>query len=539
MNISLRTVVTIMLITTVDYCKARECLRANSADSLPRFQNPGRNAPRIEVNPIQVIIKSYKFHCCGKVGGWSAFLEASGGEVYSIKFQIWRPMSSNRFVKIGENSFPLLTFANNPNTNSDIEKIPANSEQLDFQPGDVVGYYLEQEDGGTNVGLKFDSRDFNLEELWYATGNSELQNECLLEVGNAGDLSMSTSLGPIISVSLATTVNGNCPSTFTSTLVCPTSTSSSIFLTTTYTTTIHTGAALEISSTSVSMETLGQISTAFSTSKIPKPTTTNTGIKSTPVSMETMLPTLLGQISTAFSTSRIPKPTTTNTGIKSTPVSMETMLSTLLATREMPTETHTTPLTVFIESSNHPIMTSKNLLATPIALPTLPNQNVNVGLHVGMTVAMLVLALLVTLAVILVCIVMKKRGNIPKGGVNLNTSDQRTSTTIQDRYSTIDLSTDPQTEQNVSYGQVIDTSRQSEIYSYPSNPFIVEYDYPRLSCPDYYVNEGMGGPAVMRMTENKAYTKTRELQHLEPIAEDETYIYTYTHQVSSANAVDK
>ncbi len=92
------------------------------------------------------------------------------------------------------------------------------------------------------------------------------------------------------------------------------------------------------------------------------------------------------------------------------------MLSTLLATREMPTETHTTPLTVFIESSNHPIMTSKNLLATPIALPTLPNQNVNVGLHVGMTVAMLVLALLVTLAVILVCIVMKKRGNIPKGG---------------------------------------------------------------------------------------------------------------------------
>ncbi len=182
--------------------KARECLRANSADSLPRFQNPGRNAPRIEVNPIQVIIKSYKFHCCGKVGGWSAFLEASGGEVYSIKFQIWRPMSSNRFVKIGENSFPLLTFANNPNTNSDIEKIPANSEQLDFQPGDVVGYYLEQEDGGTNVGLKFDSRDFNLEELWYATGNSELQNECLLEVGNAGDLSMSTSLGPIISVSL-------------------------------------------------------------------------------------------------------------------------------------------------------------------------------------------------------------------------------------------------------------------------------------------------------------------------------------------------
>ncbi len=65
----------------------------------------------------------------------------------------------------------------------------------------MVGYYLEQ-DGGTNVGLKFDS-SFNVEKLWYATGNSDLQNECLLEVGNAGDLSMSANLiGPIISVSL-------------------------------------------------------------------------------------------------------------------------------------------------------------------------------------------------------------------------------------------------------------------------------------------------------------------------------------------------
>ncbi len=127
-------------------------------------------------------------------------------------------------------------------------------------------------------------------------------------------------------------------------------------------------------------------------------------------------------------------------------------------------------------------------------------------------------------------------------GVNQNRSDQRTATTIQDQYSTIGVSTDPQTEQNESYGQIIDTSRQSEIYSYPSNPFIVEYDYPKtvmpydLSCHDYYVNEGMGGPAEMRMTENKAYIKTREPQPLEPIAEDETYIHM---EVSSASAVEE
>ncbi len=103
-------------------------------------------------------------------------------------------------------------------------------------------------------------------------------------------------------------------------------------------------------------------------------------------------------------------------GISSTIVSMETLLPTVFATSEMHTKTHTTPQTVLIESSNHPIMTTKSVLATPIEHPTVPIQNVNVGLHVGITVAMLVLALLVTLTILLVCFVMKKRGNRPKGG---------------------------------------------------------------------------------------------------------------------------
>ncbi len=86
--------------------------------------------------------------------------------------------------KIGENSFPSLILTRL------IEEIPANSEQLNFQPGDVVGYYLE-DNINQNGGLQFDS-GFTSEELWYATGNPDLQNDNLLEVGNAGDLSMFT-----------------------------------------------------------------------------------------------------------------------------------------------------------------------------------------------------------------------------------------------------------------------------------------------------------------------------------------------------------
>ncbi len=132
------------------------------------------------MNPIQVIIKSYEFHCCGKVGGWTAYVEPGGNghtNAYS-KFQIWRPTSesSASYIKIGENSFFPATL-----TNSYIAATPLPSQQFDFQPGDVGGYYLE-DNRNQDRGLQFDST-FTSEELWYATGNSNLQNESLTGSG--------------------------------------------------------------------------------------------------------------------------------------------------------------------------------------------------------------------------------------------------------------------------------------------------------------------------------------------------------------------
>ena len=117
--------------------------------------------------------------------------------VYTITFQIWRHISGDRYVKTGENTIPSVRLSNNRIK----EEIINSTEQLHFQPGDVLGYYLEQ-DGDSNGGLQFDN-SFTQEELWYTTGNSGLQNECRLEISSGGDLSLSTSLGPIISVSLS------------------------------------------------------------------------------------------------------------------------------------------------------------------------------------------------------------------------------------------------------------------------------------------------------------------------------------------------
>ena len=187
-----------------DFSAAQDCVRANGGDSLPSFGDPGNSVPSTDINPIQVIIKSYQFHCCGKVGRWAAYVQPGGGNhedgVYNIKFQIWRPTSGDSYVKIGENSFPEVQLIDGSGGEIN-EEVQSSSEQLHFQPGDVIGYYLDQNSRDPNGGLQFD-RDFNREELWYTTGNSDLQNECRLDISSGGDLSLSTTLGPIISVSL-------------------------------------------------------------------------------------------------------------------------------------------------------------------------------------------------------------------------------------------------------------------------------------------------------------------------------------------------
>ena len=118
--------------------------------------------------------------------------------IYIIKFQIWRHTGGNSYVKIGENSIPRVE----PNPNGAISKrVQSPNEQLHFQPGDMFGYYLEQTGTKNDGGIQFDE-SFTQEELWYLTGNSDLQNECRLDISTGGDLTSFTSLGPIISVFL-------------------------------------------------------------------------------------------------------------------------------------------------------------------------------------------------------------------------------------------------------------------------------------------------------------------------------------------------
>ena len=161
-------------------------------------------------NPIQAIITSYRFKCCGVITEWRASIELSSDEranTCTITFQVWRPDTTSLvdtyscYNKVGWNDFSFNPLLNHGSADEGIVKmtVPEN-ERIEVQPGDVVGLHLESCEGkiryGTNLNLS--------EEVWYVTGptaSGSLSN-CSLSVGPNHTLSSFTSHAPLITATV-------------------------------------------------------------------------------------------------------------------------------------------------------------------------------------------------------------------------------------------------------------------------------------------------------------------------------------------------
>ena len=145
---------------------------------------------------------------------WGAFVASSGGGnengYYSITFQVWRPNSRSPvdvdgcYTMMGSNHFPSIIL----DSDGRVRETPLASERIDVQPGDVIGFYLSGTDNGNN-GIQFAKDDDNVipyteETVWYATStiNSGNNPSCPFPVGVDGTLSFSTSVAPLITVSV-------------------------------------------------------------------------------------------------------------------------------------------------------------------------------------------------------------------------------------------------------------------------------------------------------------------------------------------------
>ena len=165
-----------------------------SVDNLPVFEelrdHISRNGIRPERDRFQAIVPAYTFQCSGRVTEWTACVEPGGSanEQYYIQFQVWRPTGNTDgcYTLVGYN-IPLhdanaavngtMTeeesmegsssetarqsiietegFLSPPGDSSDplnhcVELSVRDSEQLEVQAGDVVGYYVDRPGPGSD-----------------------------------------------------------------------------------------------------------------------------------------------------------------------------------------------------------------------------------------------------------------------------------------------------------------------------------------------------------------------------------------------------
>ena len=92
----------------------------------------------------QVIVPNARFNCNGRITSISVSMIERHGTDYPL-FQVWHPtlLNSSTYSKIGEVQLPsgnFVSVSRNKNYHSATVRLN-NSSQIEFQSGDVIGYY--------------------------------------------------------------------------------------------------------------------------------------------------------------------------------------------------------------------------------------------------------------------------------------------------------------------------------------------------------------------------------------------------------------
>ena len=170
---------------------------------------------------------------------WGACLQPSGiNEQYYLQFQVWRPTGTEGcYELVGYNEPPMDDSQDSTNHEDDIlsgilnpvdrcvELTVRENEQIDFQPGDVVGYYVDRfkdnedrDDGGIqwiedNEVVVHYRDGLSREDIksQYAL-NGPNPTECGFQASDSDSytLSASSSRAPVISLSLGNSYFFSC-----------------------------------------------------------------------------------------------------------------------------------------------------------------------------------------------------------------------------------------------------------------------------------------------------------------------------------------
>ena len=152
---------------------------------------------------------SYKFDCnqtytCGNITAWGVdvFRDSLHRSLYVLDFQVWRPSPiTGCYNLVGNNRFTSVS----PSSGVAVVT-PSPQDYVQFQPGDVLGFYVEGASAPTDGVVILTSPSSEL--VWYAsiapTIASSQNGDCPYSVGRSGILNTLIYGAPVISVSTGT-----------------------------------------------------------------------------------------------------------------------------------------------------------------------------------------------------------------------------------------------------------------------------------------------------------------------------------------------
>ena len=162
---------------------AQNCPQTGTGNGLPTFMN--YRGDGIEMNRIprhhQAIIPSYKLVCdqmCGNITEWGVDINLGGGGDqmrYTLDLQVWRPSptvddstGTGCYSLVGNNRFTSISLGGQV-----ARVIPSPQNYIQFQPGDVLGVYVEETrdaNRGVVILTSYDgTTSFTSELVWYAS----------------------------------------------------------------------------------------------------------------------------------------------------------------------------------------------------------------------------------------------------------------------------------------------------------------------------------------------------------------------------------
>jgi hypothetical protein len=131
-------------------------------------------------------------------------------EEYTLNFQVWRPSSTadqidgGVYSLVGNNRFTSISLDGGVAESL----LPSPSNYIQFQPNDVLGFYVEEakEDMNSDRGVVVltSTATYTNELVWYASATSQTVAGCTISVGSAGELNTRLRGAPIISIATGT-----------------------------------------------------------------------------------------------------------------------------------------------------------------------------------------------------------------------------------------------------------------------------------------------------------------------------------------------